>query len=203
MLIVLSESIYVYNLLPQDAQVPSHWNIYGNVDGKMEKGVGLFLLPGLLTFISLILIGIPYIDPLQKNIEKFKPTFNLFIFSFSIFFLLIHTFIILSSLKYNVPISFAITPGLAFLFYVVGVLTKNAKRNYFIGIRTPWTLNSDIVWDKTHDLAGTLFKSSSIIILIGVFLDPLYSFVLTFGTIILTSIIAVVYSYLLFLKEKK
>ncbi len=63
----LSGSFYVYNLIPDNASVPSHWNIYGEVDGQMEKGVGLFLLPGLLTFISLILIGIPYIDPLQKN----------------------------------------------------------------------------------------------------------------------------------------
>ena len=64
-----------------------------------------------------------------------------------------------------------IIPAFAVLLFYIGILIKHAKRNWFIGIRTPWTLSSDKVWDKTHALGGKLFQVSAVITLGGIFFD--------------------------------
>jgi len=96
--------------------------------------------------------------------------------------------------------SFAMLPPMAILFYGVGVLTQNAKRNWFVGIRTPWTLSSDEIWDKTHQLGGKLFKAAAVISLIGLFFGQygLFFFVIP---IFAVSIFTIAYSYYLFRKQ--
>ena len=93
-------------------------------------------------------------------------------------------------------------PAFAALFFYAGILIDKAKRNWFVGIRTPWTLSSQKVWDKTHQLGGQLFKLSAIIALLGLLSESLAIY-LMIGPIILASIYLFVYSYWIFQKEKK
>ena len=86
-------------------------------------------------------------------------------------------------------------PAFSALFYLAGVMLSKAKRNWFIGIRTPWTLSSDRVWDKTHRLGAKLFKASAIIGLFGiVFIN--YAFVLMIAPVLASAVISIVYSYM-------
>jgi hypothetical protein len=80
-------------------------------------------------------------------------------------------------------------------------MVENAKRNWFIGIRTPWTLSSDSVWDKTHKLGGKLFKVSGIIALFGV-IFPLFAFYLVIVPVISVAFYTMLFSYLEFRKEE-
>jgi uncharacterized membrane protein len=106
------------------------------------------------------------------------------------------------NIGFRFSIVFMLSPAFAILFYYAGILTENAKRNWFIGIRTPWTMSSDKVWDKTHKLGGMLFKVSGILALFGLLL-PDYAFLLVVIPVVLVAIYTVVYSYFEYQKIKK
>ena len=90
-------------------------------------------------------------------------------------------------------------PAFAILFYLAGDLIGKSKRNYFIGIRTPWTLSSDEVWDKTHKLGGKLFKTAGVASLAGL-LFPKIAFYFVIIPVLLFAIISVAYSYIIWRK---
>ncbi len=93
-------------------------------------------------------------------------------------------------------------PALGILFYYAGILVENAKRNWFIGIRTPWTLSSEKVWDKTHKIGGKLFKIAGIIALLGILFQK-YALFFVLVPIISVAIYTIVYSYFEYQKETK
>jgi uncharacterized membrane protein len=88
------------------------------------------------------------------------------------------------------------------LFYYLGILSENVTRNWFIGIRTPWTMSNEKVWDKTHKLGGKLFKIIGLTSLLGVFFQN-YAILFTLIPTILITIYTVVYSYFQYKKETK
>ena len=96
----------------------------------------------------------------------------------------------------------ALSPAFGMLFYYLGILTQNAKRNWFIGIRTPWTLSSDVVWDKTHRIGGKLFKAAGIIALLGA-LIPQYAIFFILVPVISIVAFSFVYSYVEYSRQNK
>ena len=184
------------------AKMASHWNIKGEVDGYMSKFWGIFLLPLLLIGIVLLFIIIPRIDPLKANIEKFRKYYDGFIILFSAFLLWIYLFTILWNLGIKFHISLAVLPAFAILFYYLGILCENAKRNWFVGIRTPWTLSNEKVWEKTNKIGGKLFKIAGVIALVGVFFQR-YAFFFILVPGILVTVYTIIYSYFEYRKETK
>lgn len=193
-------AIYVYPLMP--AMMASHWDFSGQVNGYMPKFWGLFLLPVMSLFLFGLFLLIPKIDPLKANVAKFQTYFDGFILVFEIFFLYIYLLTIFWSLGYRFDMTAAMMPALAMLFYYLGIMIGKAERNFFIGIRTPWTLSSDSVWKKTHAKGGKLFKAAAVLTALGFFF-PAYAFILMFVPIISISIYLTVYSYFEFKKEKE
>lgn len=191
-------SISFYSQMPE--RMASHWNFQGEVNGYMAKSWGLFLMPIFSIGLFLLFILIPKIDPLKKNIEKFRKYYDQFIVLIIGFMFYIY----LLTLFWNVGIRFnmgqVITPATGILFYYAGILMEKAKRNWFIGIRTPWTLSSDNVWDKTHKMTGKLFKVIALIMFLGIFF-PNYIIFIIIIPIVLVSFYAIVYSYFEYKKE--
>ncbi len=190
--------LYSYYLMPE--RMASHWNAQGQVDGYVSKGFGVFFFPCFLLFLALLLLFIPKIDPLKKNIEKFKESYEMFIVFFTVFFFYVYVLTLLWNMGTVFNMNMVLMPALAILFYYIGILLEKTKRNYFIGIKTPWTLASDKVWEKTHKLGGKLFKIAGLFALISVFFSQ-YAFCLFFVPIIVFSIYLFVYSYFEFKKE--
>ena len=95
-----------------------------------------------------------------------------------------------------------LAPAFGVLFYCLGILLGNAKRNWFVGIRTPWTLSSDVVWDKTHKMGGKLFKAAGVVAFLGV-LVPAYALLLVIVPVIAVAVYTFVYSYFEFVKQSK
>ena len=168
----------------------------------MPKLLGLFLVPLVTLALVAIFLVIPKIDPLKQNIKKFRGNFDSFVLLLVLFMLYIQVLTILWNIEIKVGITQALAPAFGLLFYYSGVLIEKSKRNYFIGIRTPWTLSSDRVWDKTAKVGGRLFKISGIIMLLGVFL-PSYTIFLVIVPAILSSAYAFVYSYVEFNKKRR
>jgi len=192
--------IYLYPQMPE--RMASHWNARGQVDGYIPKFWGLFLIPLTSVGLLLLFIIIPKIDPLKHNIEKFRKYYDIFVLLSIIFLLYIHFLTILWNMGVRFNMAQLLAPAFGILFYYCGILIENARRNWFIGIRTPWTLSSEKVWKKTHKVGGKLFKISGIIAFIGMFLQD-YVLFLILVPVISTTIYTIVYSYFEYQKETK
>ena len=193
-------SAYFYPQMPE--QVASHWNAQGQVDGYMSKSWGLFFMPFVLIGLALLFLAIPRIDPLKANIEAFRKYYDGFVILFLVFMLAVHFQVILWNIGLQISPNVVMPIALGLLFFYAGILCENAKRNWFVGIRTPWTLSNDKVWDRTHQIGGKLFKVAGVITFLGVFFQSYAVFFILVPVIVVT-VYTVVYSYVEYQKEMK
>ncbi|MCS7249460.1 MAG: SdpI family protein [candidate division WOR-3 bacterium] len=193
-------SIYFYPKMPE--RMASHWNQYGEVDGYSKKIWGTFLVPFILFLTILLYFLIPKIDPLKNNILKFINYYDAFFLILCIFFIALHLFLLLWNINIRINPNRFFPIGLGVLFIYVGILLKHAKRNWFVGIRTPWTLSNDNVWQKTHLLGSKLFIIAGIISFLGFFFLK-YSYLFVLIPVISFSFFLIIYSYFLYQKEIK
>ena len=132
----------LWDQLPE--QMASHWDANDQVNGYISKFWGVFLMPLITLGMLVLFLVLPNIDPLKANIAQFRESFNFFIVLIVAFMLYIHGLTLAWSLGYqDFKMSAAMLPFLGVLFIAVGWMLKKAKRNFFIGIRTPWTFSSD------------------------------------------------------------
>ena len=200
--LALLAGVILWNQLPD--QMASHWDINDQVNGTMPKFWGVFLVPFITLGMFVLFQIVPSIDPLKANIAQFRESFNLFIVLIVAFMLYIYGLTLAWSLGYqNFKMSAAMLPFMGVLFIAIGFMLRKAKRNFFIGIRTPWTLSSDNVWNKTHQLGSILFMASGVFAIIGGFFGGKAAFWLMFVPLIGSSLFLVVYSYLLYRGETK
>lgn len=191
-------SILLYPGLPDT--IPSHWNASGEVDGYMPKFWGVFLVPVLMLGFTALLTFIPRIDPKRANYEKFQDYYDGFILVFAIFFMAIQGMILLwaSGLPVSPNLLFPVLIGV--LFYYLGILLDHTEPNWFVGIRTPWTLSNETVWKKTHKRGALAFKIAGVICLLGI-LIPDYAVYLILALALGVAVYTVVYSYYEYQKE--
>jgi uncharacterized membrane protein len=193
-------TIAVYPALPD--LVASHWNAAGQADGSMGKLAGLLLIPLIMTGFVALFAVLPRIDPLKKNYEKFRNYYDGFILLFVLYLLAIQAQIILWNLGYRISpnLTFPILFGVLFIY--LGFLLEHAEPNWFVGIRTPWTLSSVTVWKKTHELGGKLFKIAGVISCLGV-LAGRFAFWFILVPVLAVALYTIVYSYVEFRTEQK
>ncbi|HRX44330.1 MAG TPA: SdpI family protein [Candidatus Dojkabacteria bacterium] len=193
-------SFLFYNELP--VKMASHWNAQGIVDGYSSRVFNVLFFPLLEIFLFLLLTYVPKLDPKKKNIKLFESNYSLFISIMMIFMYLVQLQVFLWNIDIKVPIETSMPILMGILFIFVAHLIQSAKQNYTIGIRTPWTLASEKVWDKTHALGAKLFRVGGILTILSS-LIPKYSFISIFAFILAPSIYLFIYSYLEFKKEIK
>jgi uncharacterized membrane protein len=198
-ILIFLTAIYLYFFVELPDQMVSHWNELGEADGYMNKFWGVFLMPIVSLFIYLMFTFVPRIDPLKKNVEVFRKHFDRFILAIMVFFIYIYALTIIWNLGIIYNMTAAIVPALILLLWFAGDLTKKAKRNWFIGIKTPWTLSSDEVWDKTNKLGGTLIQATAAIMCLGI-IFPGYFVWLLMVPLLSSVAITLVYSYVIFKK---
>lgn len=182
----------------------SHWNLNDQVDGSISRFWGVFMVPIIGLGMLLLFQILPAIDPLKANISRFRATFNIFI----VLILLFLEYIWALTLRWNLgytdfKMSTSMLPAMGLLFIFMGYLLRKAKRNFFIGIRTPWTLSSDRVWDETHRLGSVLFYASGLLALLGSFAGGPVAFLLVILPLMASSLLLVIYSYVLYRRETK
>lgn len=196
-------AIWAYPHLPD--KVPSHWNLAGKVNRYSGRLSGAFLLPIIMLAVLGLQYVVPMIDPKSSNFKLMGKAYWFSIFG-AIFFLGVLYFgIIIFSLDLVqfdlIPIIVQLGTGL--LFMVIGNYLPKIKYNYTFGIRTPWTLANQEVWYKTHRSMGPVFMITGIVIALTGFISTYKGFKLVFPLIIVLPIISLVYSYLVFRKQKQ
>jgi uncharacterized membrane protein len=178
-------------------QLVTNWGAGGEPQGTMDKTLALALMPLLTAGLLGLFAVIPRIDPLRENIVSFRRYYDWFVVIITGYLGLVHAGIIAFNLGHEFPFISLVLSGTAILLYYTGVLVTEADRNWFVGIRTPWTLSSDEVWDQTHRLGGRLFKLTAIITVVGLPFGE-YAIYFLVVPVLLTTAITFVYSYYLY-----
>jgi uncharacterized membrane protein len=194
--------LLLWNRLPD--LMASHWNINDQVDGYISKFWGVFMLPLITLGMFLLFLVAPSIDPMKANIAQFREAFNLFIVLIVGFMVYLYGLTLAWNLGYtNFRLSGAMLPAIGLLFIFIGFMMRQAKRNFFIGIRTPWTLSSDAVWNETHRVGAILFMISGALAFLGGFIGGTAAFWMMFAPIMGSTAFLLVYSYVLYQREAK
>ena len=187
-------AIFLYADLPD--QIPTHWNLDGEVDDYTAKPWGVAILPLAAILVFVIMRLIPVISPKGFRTDKFMDVINVFTVAMVGFMCGVAVLVLLEANGQDVRINEMIFAGVGLLFIVLGNYMGKVRKNFFIGIRTPWTLASDEVWSRTHRLGG------KVLILIGLFM-MLNGFVRfserwLMAAIIAAALVPVVYSYVIY-----
>jgi len=182
--------------------MPSHWNAAGEVDGYMPRFWGLFLMPVLSMGVFLLFLAIPRIDPLKANIAQFIGAYNWLMVLLVGYLLYIYALTLLWALGYQFNMLTLMMPAMGLLFLAVGWMVGRAKRNYFVGIRTPWTLSSDTVWAKTHQLGKWMFIGAGVVMLLFSTLGE-RGFGVGMAAVLAAAFVPIAYSYFLWKKESQ
>ncbi|MFZ2152446.1 MAG: SdpI family protein [Microgenomates group bacterium] len=181
------------------SQLASHWDARGLVNGYSSKLFGLYFIPVLSLCFYFLFLFLPSIDPYKNNFKQFVPHYNNFVTVILGFFFYIHSLTIFWNLGYQFNMIQLLSPAFFGLFYFTATLIRVAKRNWFVGIRTPWTMSSDRVWRETHSLGGQLFKYVAFTCLVGLFYPDLAIFFLIIPVLGIT-LFLFIYSYVLYLR---
>ncbi|MBD7966379.1 SdpI family protein [Fictibacillus norfolkensis] len=192
--------VFAYPYLPD--QMPMHWNINGEVDGYWDKQYAAFFPPLLMIVLMALFIFMPRIDPKKENYKKFSGSYTIFITIMNVFFLLLQSMTISYGLGVNIDISLVVNLGIGLLFIILGNYLPRIKHNYFIGVRTPWTLANEKTWRKTHQLSGKLFVVAGILLVAISFLPGIYKFTGMLVVVVATVLISTIASYIFYNQNK-
>lgn len=191
----------VYPYLPD--QVASHWNLKGEVDGYSSRAWGAFGLPLTTAAIYLLMLLLPSIDPKKRNYQKFTGAYRLFRAVMVVFMSGLYGVVVASALGYQLPVGRVVLTGVALLFIVMGNFMGQIRQNYFVGIKTPWTLANEVVWQKTHRIAARLWVGAGLIGLVAAFAGGTAGAVLLGVSLVLAVVIPIVFSYLEYRRQQQ
>jgi uncharacterized membrane protein len=155
----------LYDRLP--ASVPTHWNARGVADGFTPKPWGPFLLPLTMLGVFALLFVLPRIAPRGYRMERFQGAFEILQTAILGFLLVLTLLALLAGIGAPVPMDRAIYAATGLLLVVLGNFMGKLTKNFFVGIRTPWTLASDEVWLRTHRLGGKVFVLAGLGLLVS------------------------------------
>jgi uncharacterized membrane protein len=194
-------SLAVYPLLPE--QIPVHWGLSGDVDGWTAKWPGAFMAPALALGIWLLLQVLPKVDPRRRNYERFQETYWVLVNVIIGFIGLVHVLSLGTALGWPIAVPRVILVLVGLLFVALGNYLPRLRPNWWMGIRTPWTLENDRVWRDTHRLGGKTFVVAGLLMMIAAFLPPALALAAMVGAMLLGAGVPLVYSYVLWRREQR
>lgn len=187
---------WIYRQLPADKLIPVHWNVAGEVDRYGSRAT-VFLLPGVMAAISLLFYFLPRIEPRRSHLLASSKAYRWVWLATLLTLACIQIPLFGSILGYAVSLENWLYPALGVLFLVIGNFLGKVRSNFIFGVRTPWTLSSELSWNKTHRLCGWLFMFGGLLLLAGVAfqLSSQRLFVLTLCWAGVLVVISAAYSY--------
>jgi uncharacterized membrane protein len=194
-------SAIVYPRLPE--MVPTHWNgMDAQPDSWSSRAFGAWLTPVILLGMWALVRILPAIDPRGANYAKFGGAFEAIIGSLMLFLLGMHILLLRAGLGHPAPMQRVVPFGVGILLIVIGNLLPRARPNWFVGIRTPWTLSSDRVWEKTHRFGGRVFVAGGLLITITALLWAQWVHVVLIAVVLIATSSVFVYSYVEWKREQ-
>jgi uncharacterized membrane protein len=193
-------SLLVYPRLPP--RVPMHWNVSGQPDGYSSRLVAAVMLPLLILGLRGLFEVLPRIDPRGESYRKFAGTYSLLVNGLLVFTGVLHLAVLGYALGAPVRMDRVAAAGLGVLLIVIGNYITRVQPNWFVGIRTPWTLSSERVWHRTHRVGGWIFVAGGLLIVLTVFVPAGAALPILIGTVAMVVIVPTVLSYLWWKRER-
>lgn len=153
--LVLVGSAAVYPRLPD--RIPVHWDIHGKVDGYGAKTWGVFVMPVIMAGLLALFAALPWLSPPTFKLEASGPIYGFIVMVVLGMMTLIHAAMMFAAMGQRVDVVRVITVGVCLGFALMGNVMGKVRRNFFVGVRVPWTLASERVWNETHRVAAWLF----------------------------------------------
>ena len=195
-ILMLLSSAWAWHQIPPDTQLPVHWGINGQPDHYAGKFWGLFMMPVVVTVMGILLILIPLIEPRKKHLSLSMKAYNIILIAIFLLMAGLHILIIMSSLNKGISVDRAVPFGVGLLFIVIGNYMGKIRSNFLLGIKTPWTLSSELSWNKTHRLGGRLFILCGFFLTLSAFLfTGKVTFAILIVGVIGSVIVTFAYSY--------
>ena len=197
-LVVLASgvSVWLYPSLPE--QIPTHWNIKGQIDGYGSKHWAVFLMPAFMLAMLVLFYFLPALSPKHFEVDAFRPTYLYIMFVVTALFAYLHILILYAvwksvAEKESFDLSRPMVAGIFLMYALLGNVLGKVRKNFYVGVRVPWTLASDRVWNDTHRLAAWIMVAAGVVgfgmTLLGV--PFVYSLVLLIGS----AFVPIIYSF--------
>lgn len=183
----------VYTRLPEE--VPVHWGFNGNVEYGAKNQLWLLFALGLI--FAIMFDFLPKIDPKRENYQKFGKYYDLFAIAMIIFLDIVEAIVLIECFVPNtIPVGKVIITLISIIFMITGNLMPKVKTNFYMGIKTPWTLSNSDVWNKTHRLGGRImFIVGVVSILSGLFMPEMISLIVLLVGVACIALIPLIMSY--------
>ena len=185
-------TLAVYDQLP--VRIASHWGLNGP-NGWSSRELGAWILPAVALLVWLLLRAIPAIDPRRANYAKFQDAYDTLVLGVMLFFLAIQVAMLGYALGWPVRVESVVPVAIGFLFILTGYILPRTRSTWFIGIRTPWTLSSDVVWDRTHRLGGYTMAAAGVLFMTLALTRSLAVLIAVICGVAALTLYPVVYSY--------
>ncbi|HYN82407.1 MAG TPA: DUF1648 domain-containing protein [Gemmatimonadaceae bacterium] len=198
-IVAVLATLAVYSRLPE--QVPTHWNMSGEVDDWSSRLWGAWTIPLVMAAMLLVFRAFPLIDPRRENYPKFAGAYEGILIIVLLFMLALHVSLLATMLGRPIAVMRLLPVGIGLLLVGIGALLPKAHANWFIGIRTPWTLSNDRVWERTHRFGGVVMIGTGLLIGASAMLVPLWTHRVMAGAIAAMAIIVIGYSYFAWRQE--
>jgi len=200
LLTTIGLSFWAYPKLPPE--VVTHWNFYGQANGWSSREFHAIFFPALLAAMYGLFVFMPKFDPRSERYAEFSEAYLIMRNSILLVLAVVFAAATFSNLGYGINIGTTVAGVIGLLMIILGNNFGKIKRNFFVGIRTPWTLSSDNVWNKTHRLGGRLFMFWGVFLIFTPWLRPMATLIILLGGLITIIFWLNIYSYLLYRKEK-
>jgi uncharacterized membrane protein len=187
----------MHDALPDE--VPVHWDAHSRPDRFVPRDEVLpylVIMPGvMLGFVGLTLV-LPWLSPRSFGVESFRGTYNYVMALVIILMGYIQAILLLASLGRRLDFGQVMLGGLCVFFVLIGNVLGKVQRNFWMGVRTPWTLASDTVWVRTHRLAAWLFVGAGVLGLVAVLLGV--NVLVCLPLILIAALVPVFYSLVIY-----
>lgn len=189
-------SLYGFLTIPAGTQIPSHFDINGNVDDTADRNILLIGMPLLAILLSLVFSLIPAIDPRRRNVEHSKGLFYAGWFGALSILALIYCMIVFSAVHKTTPDFRWVLIGASLLIIIIGNYMAKSRSSWFLGLRTPWTLTSEHSWVVANRLCGWLFVLTGVFSIALSFLHTKEaSFLILVGGLLLSVLAGIIISF--------
>lgn len=193
---VIGLSIWGWLQLPDDVQLPVHWGTSGEADRYGGKLEALGLLPAVMLGVSVLLAVLPRVLPRRENLASSSRAYLASWIGALLFMGGVHAVSVVNAVGGDIPVVRVVIAGVGALFLLLGNYLPKTRGNWAVGVRTPWTLENEHAWRRTHRLSGRLFAGVGVVLLVGAFVLPVAAlFPVVLAGIVLVGVVPTAYSW--------
>ena len=192
-LVALSVAVSALAYPEMPARMATHWNASGDVDGTMSRELGLALLPVVSLGTLALFYVVPRVDP-RDDFEAFRFAYDAFALATVALVVYVHGLVVLVNTGYEFGVLQGVAPAIGALYVLAGYVTERTDQNWFVGVRTPWTLEDEQVWTETNHVVAQLFKVGGVVAAAGA-LVPEYAIALVVAPPVVAVVVSFGYSY--------